>query len=160
MSPSTTIYVISPVSFDISLNITEVHIILLQQVWIQQLPNDHTYELISSCFMIIPLLVSLTRISTDDHEGMGDVIGSFLTNCSQAKNPRELLNQDDMVGHAPPLSYLQRSSLGGETHCTSAGVVMPTQQWESPMSSSAESSRSDISSDPTPPTPCTTTKTH
>lgn len=116
----------SVISFDISLNVTEVRVILLQQVWIQQLLNDHPYEPISPCFIIIPLLVSLTRISTDDHEEIGDVIGSFLTNCFQAKNPHELLNQDDVVGRAPPLSYLQSSSLGGETHRTSAGVVMPT----------------------------------
>jgi len=64
----------------------------------------------------------------------GGVIGSFLTSCSQAKHPCELLNQDEVVGHAPPLSYHLSSTFRGETNYSSAAVVTPTQQWGSPMS--------------------------
>lgn len=78
----------------------------------------------------------------------GGVTGSFLTSCSQAKHPCEWLNQDEVAGCAPPLSYLQSGTFRGEIHCTSAAVVMPTQQWGSPMSFSRESPRSDISNGP------------
>lgn len=78
----------------------------------------------------------------------GGVTGSFLTSCSQAKHPCEWLNQDEVVGCAPPLSYHQSSTFRGEIHCTSAAVVMPTQQWGSPTSFSRESPRSDISNGP------------
>lgn len=97
MSPSTTIYIISPASFNIDLDITEepvtpVSIDSTASEW----PSHYLYHWPVSVQMIV--------------REKGGVIGSFLTSCSQAKHPYALLNQDEVVGHAPPLSCHQSST--------------------------------------------------